>query len=188
MDQFSTQQILMAAGGALGLGLLVYLLIRLGRRLRARPQSVFRRLSRQRLQDVVIDDGLDGEIHLEHVMLTGRGVLVIDLRNASGAVFGGPRLEQWKVMAGERRFAFRNPLEPLAARVQAVERLVRPVPVSGRVVFAGPVEFPGGAVERVSTLTELEEEFSSDGDHSQTLEAFQSGWEQLAEVAKPHPR
>ena len=188
MDQFSTQQMLMAAGGVLGLGLFVYLLIRLGRRLRARPQSVFRRLSRQRLQDVVIDDGLDGEIHLEHVMLTGRGVLVIDLRNASGAVFGGPRLEQWKVMAGERRFAFRNPLEPLAARVQAVERLVNPVPVSGRVVFVGPVEFPGGAVEGVSTLTELEQEFSSHDDGSQTIDAFQSGWERLAEVASPHPR
>lgn len=188
MDHFSTQQMLMAAGGALGLGLLVYLLVRLGRRLRARPQSVFRRLSRQRLQDVVIDDGLDGEIHLEHVLLTGRGVLVIDLRNASGAVFGGPRLEQWKVMAGERRFAFSNPLGPLTARVQAVERLVSPVPVCGRVVFAGPVEFPGGAVARVSTLTELEEEFSHHGDGSQTLDAFQSGWERLAGVARAHTR
>ena len=187
MESITTQQAVAALLGALGIGLLVYLLWRLRRRLRARPKSVFRRISRQRLKDVLIEDGLDGEIHLEHVMLTAHGALVVDLRNADGAVFGGPRLEEWKVMSGQRRFAFRNPLEPLAARVQAVERLVHPVPVFGRVVFVGQVEFPGGAVDRVSTLNDLEAEFADPGDGGKALDAFQTGWERLAEVARPHP-
>jgi hypothetical protein len=187
MEAITTQQTVAALLGAAALGLLIYLLVRLTRRLRARPDSVFRRISRQRLKDVLIEDGLDGEIHLEHVMLTAHGALVVDLRNADGAVFGGPRLEEWKVMSGQRRFAFRNPLEPLAARVQAVERLVYPVPVFGRVVFVGEVEFPGGSVEQVSTLSELEAEFADPGDSGKALDAFQSGWGRLAESAKPHP-
>lgn len=186
METITTQQAIAAVSGALGIGLLVYLLLRLRRRLRARPASVFRRISRQRLKDVLIEDGLDGEIHLEHVLLTARGALVLDLRNAEGAVFGGPRLEEWKVMAGQRRFAFRNPLEPLAARVQAVERLVHPVPVWGRVVFVGQVEFPGGAVDGVSTLSDLEAEFADPDDGDKALDAFQTGWERLAGVARPH--
>ncbi len=185
MESITTQQLLWAGLGAVFLGVMILPMLWVRRRLRARPASVFRRISRQQLQDVVIDDGLEGEIHLEHVMLTAQGVLVVDLRNASGAVFGGPRLEQWKVMDGQRRFAFRNPLEALAARVHAVERLVGAVPVTGRVVFSGQVEFPGGNLPQISTLADLEREFGDSGD-GKAIEAFQPGWTQLSQAASPH--
>ncbi|MGB5209204.1 MAG: nuclease-related domain-containing protein [Gammaproteobacteria bacterium] len=185
MESITTQQLLLAGLGVVCAGMVLVVALWLRRRLRGRPASVFRRISQQQLNDVLIDDGLEGEIHLEHVMLTVHGVLVVDLRNASGAVFGGPRLEQWKVMDGQRRFAFKNPLEALAARVHAVERLVGAVPVAGRVVFAGPVEFPGGRLPQVSTLADLEHEFGEHGD-GKAIDAFQHGWTLLSQAASPH--
>ena len=65
----------------------------------------------------------DGEIHLDHLLLTPRGLVVIDLRNAHGAVFGGEQMDDWTVMSATRRYTFRNPLGALAARVHAVRRL-----------------------------------------------------------------
>jgi hypothetical protein len=176
----------------LSTGLLVGVLvlvvaIRAWRRYRMRPASVFRRIAHQRLDDVIIDDGLDGEIHLEHVLLTARGIVVVDLRNVNGALFGSERMDQWTVLDGKRRFTFANPLEPLFARINAVRNLAGNVPVSGRVVLSGPVELAGGAIDRVCELGALEEEFrqanAADGGRSQ--DAFQSAWSRLVKAARP---
>jgi hypothetical protein len=148
---------------------------------------VFRRIASQRLDDVLIDDGLDGEIHLEHVLLTPRGILVVDLRNVDGALFGSERMDQWTVLDGKRRYTFGNPLEPLFARINAVRNLTGDVPVTGRVVLSGRVEFAGGAIERVCELRELEEEFrhAQAEDGGRATDAFQPVWARRVEAARP---
>ena len=160
--------------------------IRAWRRYQADPRQVFSRISSERLVDVLIPDGLDGEIHLDHLLLTRRGIVVLDLRNASGAVFGGEQMDDWTVLAAERRYTFRNPLDALNARVQAVRRLAGQVPVAGRVVFVGKVEFPGGKVPGAVTLEELESEFAEAGEDQarQTTEAFQNFWRKIDEASR----
>jgi hypothetical protein len=174
------------AVGLVALILIVWMAVRAWRRHRAGPKQVFKRISAARLVDVLIPDGLDGEIHLDHLLLTGSGILVVDLRNASGAVFAGEQMDDWTVLSSERRYTFRNPLEALAARVHAVRRLADKVPVTGRVVFVGDVEFAGGQVPGVVTLAELESEFGhAEAEQArQSTEAFRFFWTRIDEAAK----
>ena len=174
------------AAGLVGLIALVWLAVRAWRRHRAGPKQVFRRISAAQLVDVLIPDGLDGEIHLDHLLLTGSGILVVDLRNASGAVFGGEQMDDWTVLSSERRYTFRNPLGALEARVHAVRRLADKVPVMGRVVFVGDVEFAGGQVPGAVTLAELESEFGhAEAEQArQSTEAFKFFWTRIDEASK----
>lgn len=177
--------LLSAAAALVALGLIVWLALRRWRRFRAGPRQVFKRISAAQLADVLIPDGLDGEIHLEHLLLTPRGILVLDLRNATGAVFGGEQMDDWTVLSAHRRYTFRNPMGALVARVQAVRRLAGQVPVTGRVVIVGDVEFPGGRIPGTVTLEDLEDEFgAAEGDQArQATDAFGNFWQKISEVA-----
>lgn len=179
--------VLLLSAAVLAIAVLAVLAIRGWRRYRMRPASVLRRIAVQRLDDVIIDDGLDGEIHLEHVLLTPLGILVVDLRNVDGALFGGDRMDQWTVMDGGRRFTFGNPLEPLHARINAVRHLAGGVPVIGRVVLTGRVDFAGGAIDKVCELSVLEQEFrqADAADGGRSVDAFQRAWSRLVEAARP---
>ncbi len=157
---------------------------------------VLRRIGRERLTDVVIPDGVDGEIHLEHLVLTDRGILVLELRNAAGALFAGERLDEWRVIDGARRFTFRNPLPPLEARVRSVALLADGAPVVGRVAIIGQVSFAGGRPDRVTTLSELADEFttpmgadeagSDEGQRERSgKQGLAQGWQRIVAAARP---
>ncbi len=186
MSQIPPNLLIAAGAGLVGLIALVWLVVRSWRRYQSTPKQVLRRISTDRLVDVLIPDGLDGEIHLDHLLLTPRGIVVVELRNASGAVFAGAQMDDWTVLSAQRRYTFRNPLEALNARVQAVRRLAGQVPVAGRIVFVGDVEFRGGKVPAIVTLAELESEFGP-GDEprdTQTSDAIRSLWRKIDEASR----
>jgi hypothetical protein len=108
-----------------------------------------------RVRDVVIPDGLDGQIQIDHVLKTAAGFVVIDVVRASGAVFGGDQIDDWTVMARGRSHKFKNPLATNNVRVLAVRALVPGVPVHGLVVLLGTVTFPKGTPARTVTLETL---------------------------------
>ena len=55
------------------------------------------------LRDIVVPDGSGGHLHLDFLLMTGRGLLVIDLRDVAGVVFGGEHMHEWTVMNGIAR-------------------------------------------------------------------------------------
>lgn len=108
-----------------------------------------------RLDDLVIPDGLDGHIHLAHVLRTAAGFIVVDVVRLDGALFGAPSIDEWTVMGDGRSHKFRNPVAANHARVQAVRALLPRVPVHGLVVLLGAVSFPKGHPEGTATLHDL---------------------------------
>jgi hypothetical protein len=152
---------------------------------RRRLLATVKAISSDSLSDIVIPDGLDGQIHLDLVLLTARGILVLDIKDHRGSVFAGANMEQWTVMDGPRRITVRNPLGALHDRVHALEQLVEhEVPVEGRAVFTGDAKFVKGRPEGVLLLSELRESFArrNDGDE-RTIEAFRSRWQRVRDVA-----
>lgn len=107
------------------------------------------------LRDLVIPDGLDGQIHVSHLLRTGKGFVVIDVIPVAGAVFGAPSIDEWTVMHGRRAHKFRNPVVSNRARVLAARALVPGVPVHGLVVLLGPVSFPKGTPPATVTIETL---------------------------------
>jgi hypothetical protein len=96
------------------------------------------------LRHAVIPDGVDGHIHLDHLLLTPRGLIVLDVRDVRGAVFGAEKMDDWAVLDGRRRHLFKNPLGPLHDRLVAVRALAGEVEVHGRIAFTPRAHFPKG--------------------------------------------
>ena len=80
-----------------------------------------------RLQNVLLPDGMGGHIQIEHLLLTGQGLVVIDAKAFAGTIFASERMAEWTVIGKDGRFTFPNPLGTLSDRVAALRPLVRDV-------------------------------------------------------------
>ena len=137
----------------------------------------------------MVQDGNGGVLHLDFVLLTPRGILVIDLRDVSGNVFGSDQMSDWTVMDGAQRFTFTNPQSALYDRVAAVRAIAGSVPVEGRIVFTRRAVFPKG----LPRFTLGEDSMLSDyplGDRvvaEQAAGQYRTYWENLKSQLAPSP-
>ena len=161
------------------------------RNLRARRaiDNVISSVAYEELRNVLLPTGHGEQLHMNCVLLTQKGVLVIDLFDVAGMVFAGEKMEQWSVFGPKRHFTFTNPLPMLYDRVAAVQHLVgESVPVVGRIVFSMRGDFPKGRPETVIRLDELQEQFPVvDKASGAAAAAFAPSWSKIAGVAQPNP-
>ncbi|MBW7930266.1 MAG: NERD domain-containing protein [Gammaproteobacteria bacterium] len=125
---------------------------------RRRSRSIPARLKQASdalLSAVLIPHVEGGYIHMEHVLLTRRGLIVLDLRDITGHVFGSEAMQEWTVLDHSRRSTFANPLPALYDRMAAVRRLVPEVPVRAVVAFTSSASFSKGYPPNVVMLDSL---------------------------------
>jgi len=141
------------------------------------------------MRDILVPDGSGSHLHLDFLLLTARGLLVVDLRDVNGVVFGGEHMTEWTVMNGSDRSTFLNPLEALYDRVAAVRMLAGDVPVEGRIVFTDRGRFPKGRPPHVTRLGSLASEYPlpESGAASPAIERFRSVWDEITAQAEPSP-
>lgn len=142
----------------------------------------------EHLREVVIPDGVDGQTYLECVLLTPRGLLVLDLRDVSGAVFGAEKMDEWTVLDGVKRFTFRNPLFALHDRVAALRHHVGDaVEVHGRILFSSRGRFPKGQPPLSLTLAQLAAEVDKVGGPREAgvNDFVQRAWDDLKQAQAP---
>lgn len=168
--------------------LVVLLLALLVRWLQSRSRgSLSARLAdvcHDQLTDVVLPKADDGAIHIDHILLTERGILVVDSRDITGIVFGSDRMHDWTVMDGGRRYTIGNPQADLYDRVAAVKLVVTDIPVEGRIVFGSDADFSKGKPSHVLTEAELVASLPRvAGRTTQTRKAFELEWQKLREAA-----
>jgi hypothetical protein len=186
-----TQWALLALAAGL-LGVAVVAGVRIYRR-RARRRSLLLRLERIALRAVhqqEVPDGMGGYFHVDHLLLTPQGLLVLDTRRVQGLIFGGDQMSEWTVMARKRRYTFENPQPALYDRVAAVKALAGDLPVEGRLLFADVGTFTKGRPKWVLMLDSLEVEFPP-VDRAAAAVAAQEGllqtWERLTAQLRPSP-
>jgi LPXTG-motif cell wall-anchored protein len=164
--------------------LLLLLLLFVYRRRRRQDRSlskIFSAIAFERLEGLVVPNGDDGEIQIDHLLLTANGLLIIDVKDVVGTVFGSDKMQDWTVINDERRFTFANPQPALYDRIAAIRAIVRQVPVTGRVLFLDGASFTKGVPNLVCKFDELREEFG-DGDKASAkmkVEAFKPHWDQI---------
>jgi len=54
------------------------------------------------VRDVLVPDGMGGYFHVDFILLTPRGILVIDLRDVRGNIFGGDQMTEWSAASFPR--------------------------------------------------------------------------------------
>lgn len=143
----------------------------------------------EHLQDVLVPDGNDGTYHIDFLVLTPRGILVIDLRDVLGNVFGGDQMTDWTVMNGPSRHTFVNPQGALYDRVAAVKALCGDVPVEGRIVFTRSARFPKGLPKWTVLVDALRADFPPPdrGMFESVLAHFRAGWSAVQAAVTPSP-
>jgi hypothetical protein len=139
------------------------------------------------LVDVLVPDGMGGSFHCDFVLLTPRGVVVVDLRDVSGNVFGGDQMDEWTVMDGAHRFTFVNPQSALYDRIAAVKALSGEMPVEGRIVFTRRAKFPKGLPKWTLMMDSLRSEFPpvEPSVVSGLAEHFGEGWQSVKRSVAP---
>jgi hypothetical protein len=140
------------------------------------------------LRNVLLPTGTGEQIHVHYLLLTQRGLLVIDLFDVQGMIFAGQKMAQWSVFGPKRHFTFTNPLPMLEDRVMAVKHLAGEAPVEGRIVFSMRGEFPKGRPDAVIRLDALQDEFPAvERSPGGVAAAFAPVWERIRQVAQPNP-
>ena len=148
-------------------------------------QRVLKEIAYARIEGLVVPDSDDGEIQIDYLLLTSRGLLILHIKDVQGVVFGSDKMQDWTVISKDRRFTFSNPQPALYDRIAAVKQIVRQVPVEGRVLFLDGAEFTKGVPSMVCTLDELLEQFGEKDKAAaqRKVEAFKPHWELLQKNA-----
>src|SRR5580698_10873646 len=176
--------VLMGTGGYVG--------IRAYQR-RARRKSLLARLDRvayEAVHQVLVPDGMGGFIHIDHLLLTPRGILLLDTRRVAGLIFGGDQMSDWTVMGRGHRYTFDNPQPALYDRIAAVKAIVGEVPVEGRLLFSNVGKFTKGIPKWVVMLDGIEVEFpvvDRGGSAFAPTEQYQESWNRLVAQLQPSP-
>jgi len=157
------------------------------RRNRSSISDALSAISIKRLEDVLVPNGMGGEIHLEHLLLTKRGILVINIKRYEGIIFASDRMDQWTAIGSSGRSTFHNPLANLYDRVAAVRELVRDVEVAGFLVFPSQADFSKGRPADVRLPEDLLNDYAMPDktDLRSLTEAFEPQWERIREAVRP---
>jgi hypothetical protein len=141
------------------------------------------------LNNVLVPDGMGASMHVDYLLLTTRGVVVVDLRDVRGNIFGGDQMTEWTVMSGANRATFQNPQHALYDRVAAVRAVAGALPVEGRVLFTRRGKFPKGLPRWTLMVDSLRAEFPPvDSEASQNwMERYRDDWQSIVAAVSPSP-
>jgi len=162
----------------------VTLIVLISRRRSRQPEARLRAVSRDVLSNILIPAAEHGEIQLEYVLLCGQGIVVLNIKDVVGNVFGSDSMGEWAVITDKARYAFRNPQDGLYDRVAAIKRLLPDVPVQGYIAFPGTAVFTKGTPAHVVLFDTFIDEMARETAPDANMESYQASWETLKAMAK----
>jgi len=165
----------------------------LPRQARLQRKQFIANIGKEVLFGVMLPDGQDGFFHVDALLLTDIGVVVLDIRDWDGMIYGAENMHEWTVMHHNGRYTIPNPLSSLYDRIA----VIRPVlgewlPVQGRVLFGPNASFPKGRPHWVSVLEEMPMEFQTrPPGPGEILDLHapnaQAAWQRLKSLTSPSP-
>ena len=158
-----------------------------GRRARKALRLAVTAVAADHVIDALVPDGMGAGFHVDFLLLSVHGILIIDVREVQGNIFGGDQMAEWTVMDGPHRFTFVNPQSGLYDRIAAVKAIVGEVPIEGRVVFTREGRFPKGLPKWTVMIDELGAEFPPfEADVAEAmLTHYREAWERLRASVRP---
>jgi hypothetical protein len=168
-----------------GLLLLGWALYRLVRGKAESLEGAIAEISFDRIEGLIIPSADEGEILIDYLLLTSEGLLILEVNDAQGIVFGGNKLQDWSVINNNRRYTFSNPQPALYDRIAAVREIVRQVPVAGRILFLDGAQFTKGVPDLVTGVADLVTDFgeSDKSAANPKIEAFKPHWDLIRKAA-----
>lgn len=184
LQRFIDNPLLLGASIVL-LAVILWIVFRFFQGRRGGLEKTLVQVSFDRIEGLIIPSADEGEILIDHLLLTAQGLLILEVKDVQGTVFGGDKLRDWSVIAADGRFTFSNPQPALYDRIAAVRQVVREVPVAGRILFLDGAEFTKGVPNMVTNCADLSSEFAESDKSAANvkIEAFKPHWEKLRQAA-----
>jgi Nuclease-related domain len=157
------------------------------RRTRAARARAITNCGYEHLRNVLVPDGQGSTLHLDFLLLSARGLVVIDLRDVAGNIFGGDQMTEWTVMHRALRYTFPNPQTGLYDRIAAVRALAPEVPIEGHAVFTSSGHFPKGLPRSALMLDSMAAEFPASDRQAMSamLERWMPAWRLIEKSVSP---
>jgi len=180
------QVIVFSIAAAVVVAVLLFLFFRSYRRNQHQRQinKLIKDLSHKSLRNVLFPDSVDGQIWIDCLLLTDGGLIVLDIRDYVGHLFGGDNINEWTQMIGVRSHKFANPLIELPARVNAVQEVVGDIPVIGHIVFTRRGSFQKGKPEGVYMVDDVFEQLTPFLRPALPAEKLDKAWQAILAVKK----
>jgi hypothetical protein len=105
-----------------------------------------------------------GTAQIDHILVTGKGIFVIETKHYGGWIYGNPSDSHWTQVHFKKKSRFLNPIRQNYGHVKAIEALFT-LPESAfipLVVFTGDAEFKKDVGPKVIKLPQLLPELSAD--------------------------
>lgn len=122
---------------------------------RLRVSKAIRRLGTASMSNIVISDGMEGHVFIEHLVLTPSKVLVVSVRRYSGAIFAAENMDMWAQVTDGGSYKFPNPLHEIETAMGAVKSHLPDAAVSGIILFGRDSTFPKGKPDGVMHISEI---------------------------------
>ena len=148
---------------------------------RLRLTRAIKRLGTASMNNVVISDGLDGHVFIEHLVLTPRHVLVVSVRRYPGAIFAAENMDMWAQVTDGGSYKFPNPLHEVEIATAAVRSHVPDAAVNGIILFGRDSTFPKGKPDRVMQFSEIAR-LPAPGRGTVISEPVKKAWSRLLEL------
>lgn len=145
-----------------------------------RVAKIIKALNIPALKNVAFPDGMESYVFIDYLLLTPAGIVVLDLQDYNGFIFGGPNIDQWTQMVRQRGYKFENPLHQNAWRLQIIRSFVEDAPLIGKVVFSSVSQFPKGIPEGVLHVSTLSEDLAQLVDNKEIPEIVRKAWDELS--------
>ena len=149
---------------------------------KTREKRRLQKLLQENVQDVisevVIPDGLDGFLFADYLILHHNQVLVMNVKQKHGYVFGGEKIHEWTCVKNHVTEKFNNPLESVNMFAQAITHNLKFPDVRGYVLFDSQSDFAKGVPPGVLQLDTFELMLEQSA-VEETSEAVQEFWQQL---------
>lgn len=106
----------------------------------------------------------DGTTQIDHILVSTKGIFVIETKNYSGWIFGDEKSKQWMQVLYRVKSRFQNPIHQNFLHVKAVQQLLDFLPkeqVHSVVVFTGNGQFKTSIPDGVIYINHLVKFFTN---------------------------
>lgn len=127
------------------------------------------------LSSIKLPDGIDGDLYIDFLLLTSKGITAIAVKRYEGFIYAGDKLEQWTQVVNGSNYLFPNPLHEMKLKISVLKSLLPDIEIQGKILFAGNCCFPKGKPEAVMLLGDI----TNGIDKEPISEHYYASWEKL---------
>jgi len=116
-----------------------------------------KRISYDIISNVVLDNGLDQYAQFDYLLLTEQGIIVLDVKNYEGHIFGADKIDEWTQIINRKSYKFDNPFFELSHKIELLKEINKSINISGLLLFTDDADFPKGCPTNVTNLKQLKD-------------------------------